>query len=1346
MIVIDSTIKAVTLLVVLAFWGSMARSQTCPSLPIDSVSLIGPDSARVHFSDELDPDISGIQISFVVDGMSADGGVISSHGITSPASIQLPVPGTSYELYSRALCGSADMSDWLGPYHGITAITDSINCGLAIEIPDDGCPGTTDVPIYVEAGSATLGVDVSIAELRLTIDHNWPPDVNVWLSNPSGVQMQIFTDLTVGGDDFGNPADPTCSEYVSFAPDACASIDTARPPYIGQYRPMEDFSLLYDSSSATGLWTIHLCDDGELLTGELVYAEILLSPITCSQVHNPMVQNLGETSADVSWTQLGDCDSVIIEVGPTGFINNYTGNNGGPGGAIYNIPCGENVASITGLTASMSYELYFYTWCDGTLIQASCAQEFTTLCNELSFLMDFEAADLCDPSCLSSCDFSGVFKNSLEDDFDWTVWSGSTPSPGTGATSGAAGSFQYIYTESSTLDCQGNQEAILISDCLLVEPSSGQCHLSLSAHMQGRDIGRLEIAALLDTADTWDVLLLVDSSQGSEWISYEINLDDYAGEFIQLRISSALASGARGDICIDEIRLYDVNIVDEADQLYYRDADGDGYGRDDVTLSACRVTAPEGFTDQGGDCDDDDPTINPAASEITCNQIDENCNGMDDDFAPSIAFAVDTIEIEHPSCQGNDDGMLEVIIDTIADALTYSWSTGQSGPELQDLAAGSFSVTITDDDGCALELSDIRLEATDFIDYDITRRIIPSCQGQNNGSISIRPFGGNAPYTVLWDHGAVGQDLTDIGAGRYRATIMDEDSCQVQTDYIELRAPELVLLRLEEARFTTCGDDSSGLLDISVVQGVPPYDYAWNHGEITDRVEKLLAGSYVCTVTDARGCTGITDTFHIGRSDTLEVRVTGIEMPTCAGMQNGQISLSGVGGAGPYTALWDDGDLRLSRDDLAAGSYHVTLTDANGCMVVEEDLILTEPDSLALHIDLTDVTCRGSADGQVSIEIIGGTPDYQIFWSNGRVNRETISGLDAGIYSVTVSDASGCKALSPTLSLIEKNDPLDLQAVAVQGVRCPGGQDGVIEIELQSGTAPYIYNWSNGRLDTLDIPTDAQSDLLPGSYDVTVTDDRGCVGVLEDIMVEAKDPIIFHVINVLHPACVGSTDGSIEVDITGGTPAYEVLWNDGVISDKRDDLPMGTYFFDITDANDCEVDGDFLTLTDPDGFAITTSSQAQTGSAENGIARVNVRGATPPYTIIWDDNARGQMGPAATGLAAGKYAVTITDHRECSTDTCVTVELLNNTSQFDLNEIEVYPNPAQSYLWVEWDDLPTQRIRLQLVDLIGQLHVPRYTLDSGKIQVELEGYAPGIYLLEIYEDKKLLGVEKVIKH
>jgi|GEM_PF-1056535 len=1338
--------KTYFLLALLAISASIAVAQSCPTLALDSVKSVGADSVRIFFDDELDLDVTSIEISFALSGSSADDGVITSLPGDSPALIHLPVPGSSYGLYSRSVCAGIGKSDWLGPYVGISPLVDTANCGLSIAIPDDSCPTTTDIPIYVDAGSsASLGTDVAIAELHMIIEHDWPPDVNVWLSNPRGDQIQIVGDLTVGGDDFGNPADLSCSEYVSFSSEACALIDTSRPPYIGTFKPMEDFSLLYDDNLATGLWTLHICDDGELLTGALVHAEIVLTPIGCSPVLNPLVNELGETSAEISWSQLGDCDSVIIEVGPAGFINNYTGNNGGPGGNIFNIPCGADTALLTDLLASTTYDLYFYTWCGGSLVEASCAAGFTTLCNDLSFLMDYETHEICEPSCIATCELSGVFKNSRDDDSDWTVWSGPTPSPGTGASTGAAGTSQYIYTESSTQNCQGATSASLISDCLLVLPSGGQCHLSFSSWIQGRDIGRLDVSILLDTADAWVSLLEIDSAQGAEWISYELNLDNYAGQYVQLRITSADATGARGDICLDEIRLYDVEIVNLVDQVYYRDADGDSYGRDDITFTACRVTAPAGFTDRGGDCNDADSSINPDATEITCNQIDENCNGIDDDFAPVIEFAVDTILIDHPSCRGSSDGMIEVISDTLSDVLTYNWSSGDSTATISDLGEDVYSLTIIDEDGCALEVDTIELIAPDFIDFDITRMIIPSCQGLMNGSISIRPFGGNAPYTVQWEHGPTGTDLTGIGSGSYRALIYDEDSCVVQTDYIELRAPELVLLGLEEARFTTCGGDSSGLLDISVVQGVPPYDYTWNHGEITDRVEKLLPGAYVCTVTDARGCTGISDTFFIERTDTLLALVTALERPSCAGMNDGSLSISGVGGQGPYSILWEDGSEELDRDDLSAGSYDITLSDVNGCAAILDDIQLIEPDSLALDITLTDVTCRGSADGKVSIDITGGTADYQIYWSNGRRNKTEITGLDAGIYSVTVSDASGCKVLSPTLSLVEKNDPLALVPTLVEAVRCPDGSDGTIEIELQSGTAPFIYNWSNGRLDTLTTRVDAQYNLDPGSYDVTVTDDRGCVGVLMDIEVEAKEPISFTIVDAIHPGCIGSSDGVIEVDVSGGTPDYDVIWNDGVISPRRENLPMGTYFFDIEDANDCELDGDFLTLMDPEDFRITTSSQGQSGTSANGIARVNVRGATPPYTILWDDNAGNQRGPAATGLLAGKYAVTITDHRDCVTDTCVTVELLSSTSDIDLQQVIIYPNPTQSSIWVRMDHDTEENVTTSLIDLLGHRQQVSYEMINDRMHINLTDREPGIYILEIYHGKLLVGLEKVIK-
>lgn len=212
-----------------------------------------------------------------------------------------------------------------------------------------------------------------------------------------------------------------------------------------------------------------------------------------------------------------------------------------------------------------------------------------------------------------------------------------------------------------------------------------------------------------------------------------------------------------------------------------------------------------------------------------------------------------------------------------------------------------------------------------------------------------------------------------------------------------------------------------------------------------------------------------------------------IDQPvSCSGGSDGAATASGTGGTAPYTYLWDASAGAVpsaSVTGLPAGIYNVTITDANGCTATES-VMITEPFSSLQGIVTIDnmISCSGASDGAATASGIGGTSPYTYQWTTGETTQ-SITGLSAGIYNVTITDANECSTTEHVLI----SDPSFLVAsTSVLNNTSCGISDGMATVSGSGGTSPYTYLWSNGAT------TATMSDVPAGEYTVTITDANGC--------------------------------------------------------------------------------------------------------------------------------------------------------------------------------------------------------------------------------------------------------------
>ena len=342
----------------------------------------------------------------------------------------------------------------------------------------------------------------------------------------------------------------------------------------------------------------------------------------------------------------------------------------------------------------------------------------------------------------------------------------------------------------------------------------------------------------------------------------------------------------------------------------------------------------------------------------------------------------------------------------------------------------------------------------------------------------------------------------------------------------------------------------------------------------------LLAGTYTVQITDTNGCVTIQD-IVLTAPDPIVPTLLADTLPSgtnisCAGMNDGAVTLTNSGGAGGNTYAWTgpNGFTANTPDisSLFAGQYCATITDANNCNA-NACITIIEPGILDVTASATAADC-GQASGAIDAAVGGGTAPFLYLWSNGSPN-EDLSNVATGNYSINVTDANGCID-STTVQLI--GAPAITGDAVVSNSLCNGGDNGLIDLTMISGTAPFSFAWTGG----------AQSEdinaLEAGGYLVAVTDAAGCtwsdVFTVNEPDAIAVDSTVLVYASGANISALGASDGSIAVGASGGTAPFTYLWSNGSTGSSVEGLPAGDYTVTITDANGCTRILEF-TLTEP---------------------------------------------------------------------------------------------------------------------------------------------------------------------
>ncbi|EMS31737.1 CHU large protein [Mariniradius saccharolyticus AK6] len=603
---------------------------------------------------------------------------------------------------------------------------------------------------------------------------------------------------------------------------------------------------------------------------------------------------------------------------------------------------------------------------------------------------------------------------------------------------------------------------------------------------------------------------------------------------------------------------------------------------------------------------------------------------------PALNLSVNSADI---TCYAANNGEASITISGGTAPYSVRWSDGNVSESRTGLAPGNYEVVVTDANGCIIR-SNVVIRQPDPI--FVTATAIPvSCFGGSDGAMNLEITGGNGGFSFVWTDKATGavvstqQNLQNAPAGTYQVVIKDSKGCELIREYIVTQPAEPLTVTgiVSDVR---CAGEGNGGIELIVTGGTGPYTYSWSSGETTRGISGKSGGSFTVTVVDAKGCS-VTQTYEIAEPKPLIVDLVDLVDVSCKFGSDGRIKLNITGGTGKYNIQWSNGRNTPEITGLRAGLYTVFVIDENSCFVSIQYEVKEPAEELSVKGFTSSELCKFDGVMELVLEVKGGTAPYTYAWSNGATTKD-LFGLLPGVYSVVVTDAKGC-VVQGTYNVPVPSPPMNLQFSGKMAV-CTAGERGQIIADVTGGVGPYKYLWSNG--DT----TSTITDLLPGTYELVVTDANGCT-VMGTAEIAPPLNLRVGLVAIKSVSCFGGQDGMIQVEITGGRAPYKVSWSHGLKDQlTATNLSAGIYTVTVEDEVGCIVTGTY-NIREPEllNFRETVVDVRCFGQ-NNGSITLTVTGGAAPYSYKWSNGANSRV---VRNLAPGTYSVIITDRNGCTT-------------------------------------------------------------------------------------------------
>lgn len=573
--------------------------------------------------------------------------------------------------------------------------------------------------------------------------------------------------------------------------------------------------------------------------------------------------------------------------------------------------------------------------------------------------------------------------------------------------------------------------------------------------------------------------------------------------------------------------------------------------------------------------------------------------------------------------------------------VNYVWTGGTSPVPSQTLTSacvGNYTVLATDQNSCTAS-AQVNIAQPTQVTANISSTGSVTCFGGNNGFAVVTPGGGMGAFSYTWTpngtiHAATANSLT---AGSYVATVADANGC-IATATATIIQPAAFTTTLTTTN-VKCNGACDGTGNIAFTGGVGVPTFSWMPGlQAGNTVNNLCVGNNTVTITSNGSCVNVI-TFTLTEPAPLTA-VTTASNSNC-GQANGKTCVVVGGGTVPYSNVWSNGPTTLCNNNVVAGAYTFTVTDANGCNAVASGLVNDIAGPVVSVTSQTNINCFGGNNGAATTTITGGVLPYSYSWSGSPTftTQDVLTGFNVGIKNITVTDAAGCVGTAS----VQITEPTQLVSAigSFSNVTCAGFTNGTATMQVFGGVPNYSYTWT---------PSAQTSSVMVGvganTYTCNVVDANGCA-TSQQVTISQPAPLVIAASSFTNVSCFGGNNGQISVTIQGGTPVYGYTWTPAQsgASGFLSGLTAGGYTLALTDKNNCPISANF-TILEPSQLTSSYVSLPATCGNANGSATVTIGGGTPTYSVNWNNL---QTGPISVNMSPGQnWTAVITDSKGCS--------------------------------------------------------------------------------------------------
>ncbi len=614
---------------------------------------------------------------------------------------------------------------------------------------------------------------------------------------------------------------------------------------------------------------------------------------------------------------------------------------------------------------------------------------------------------------------------------------------------------------------------------------------------------------------------------------------------------------------------------------------------------------------------------------------------------PLNALMVSTTQV-NVLCFGSSSASATALVQGGSAPYRYSWNTipVQTTATANNLSAGNYIVTVTDNDGC-MATANVSIQQPLAALMVSTTKVDALCFGSSSASATALPQGGSAPYSYSWNTIPVQTTATanNLSSGNYIVTVTDNDGCMA-TANVSIQQPLNALNVSITKNDVQCFGSSSASATAIVQGGTAPYSYSWNTLPVqtTATANNLSAGNYMVTVIDNSGCIGTANVIINQPAEVLVVNTMKTDV-LCFGDATGSATAQVQGGTAPYSYTWNTIPVQTTAaiNNLKAGNYMVTVTDNSGCIATANVIINQPLMGLMVNPIQTNVLCFGEATGSATAIPTGGTAPYTYLWNTiPAQTTATVNNLPAGNYTVRVTDRNNCIATANVS--ITQPEPITGSAMAA------------IVLTGQGGIGPLIYTL-NGVSNNTGIFTNIDSGIV---YNWSITDANNCK-VASGTTGLCLNPLALVVIDKVNVLCFNGNTGSIRVEASGGTGPYEYKLNNSPnqVSGTFNSLTAGAYTVTVKDAKGL-TSSIPVTITQPTLLTVSTiKTDILCEGLATGSATALAQGGTAPYLYSWN-TLPVKTTATANGLNAGTYTVMVTDANGCTATAQATIVASNS--------------------------------------------------------------------------------------